>query len=209
MNWRILLLMLVCCIFTSCISFNTGAKLDSIGKAVPTEVYRAENQYYKLHGSVYKEILVEYMQLCPRALGHVRLHNINTCYDPLPADDTTHAPSAELYLAKLEPNRDGQPNFIRAIDFNYVQAECVDKQNLTHLYLPKEYFIYNDALTLMPSLYESNPRVLRELPTLRTTGNKCRLPLSAILTYGIDVPLTCVSYIIGAVAQLICAPFGL
>ena len=63
-------------------------------------------------------------------------------------------------------------------------------------------------LTLTPSLYEGS-LVLKDLPTQRTLGNKLRLPLSVTLSYGVDLPLTAASYVIGGVVQLLLMPFGI
>lgn len=198
-------LCLLACVLSSCISFNTGARLDSIGKAEPVQVFNLDGQCYKLNGHVYKETMVEYMQLRPRLVGKVSLHDMNTCDEPVPADDATGAPAPELYLVRTDTRQKDAPAYIRAIDFDYMQAERIDNQGAHRSTIPSGHFKLNDAITLMPSLYEGSGGVLRELPTYRTTGNKLRIPLSVILTYGVDLPLTTASYIIGAAL----APLGI
>ena len=149
--------------------------------------------------------MVEYIQLRPRLIGKVSLHDMNTCEEPIPADDATGAPSPELYLVRTDTRQTDAPAYIRAIDFNYVQAERIEHTDAHRSTIPSGHYKRNDAITLMPSLYEGSGGVLRELPTYRTTGNKLRIPISIMLTYGVDLPLTTASYIIGALL----APLGI
>ena len=58
-------------------------------------------------------------------------------------------------------------------------------------------------------MYESSGRILNDLPTIRTTGNKLRLPLAVALSYGVDLPLTAVGYTVGTVLHLIMIPIEL
>jgi hypothetical protein len=192
---RLLLLLMLLCGLSCCRTFNTGAKLDSIGKAVPTEASH-DGQVYRLNGTLYKEIMVEYVQQRPKLVGYVCCHDIDTFNEPVPAENV---PAPELYLASLGE----ETTYVRAIDFPYTQAERVEQNT----YLPYAAFQRADLLTLTPSMYEAE-RVLNDLPTRRTLGNKLRLPLSVVLTYGVDLPLTATSYVIGGVVQLILMPFG-
>lgn len=211
---QVLLSLLALCSLSSCITFNTGSKLDSIGKAVPIKAYRGEEPLYRVNGVVYKEIMVEYRQSNPKLIGVIILpHNINTCNDDTPAPDATGAPAPELYLVRLDNKQShDMPVFIRAIDFDYTKAERVNKKDLSVSYMDKSHFNRSaDLLTLTPSQYESTGLygVLNGLPTIRTTGNQLRLPLSVALSYGIDLPLTAASYAVSSVVHLILLPFVL
>lgn len=46
-----------------------------------------------------------------------------------------------------------------------------------------------------------------ELPTIRSTGNKIRLPLAVAMSYGVDVPLTIAGYTISPLVHLFLMPF--
>ena len=116
-----------------------------------------------------------------------------------PAPGDIEAPGAELYLVRLDANRADMPAFIKAVDFEYTRAKRVEIDEVPRAGIPSEYFIKpRDWLTLMPSLYEGST-AFRELPTIRTTGNKIRLPLAVALSYGVDLPLTATSYAVGSV----------
>ena len=113
---------------------------------------------------------------------------------------------AEIYLVRLDPSRTDKPTFIRAADFDYTHAKRVKKEELTTPYVPKSYFKHGDFTTLMPSQYEGAD-VLQELPTIRSTGNKIRLPLAVAMSYGVDVPLTIAGYTISPLVHLFLMPF--
>lgn len=191
---------------SSCVSFNTGAKLDSIGKAEPTRDCLYDGQYYQLDGVAYHEIKVEYKQLNPNIIGYFCGHDIDTCQCSTPAPQYLNAPEAEIYLVRLDPSRTDKPTFIRAADFDYTHAKRVKKEELNTPYIPKSYFKHGDFTTLMPSQYEGAD-VLHELPTIRSTGNKIRLPLAVAMSYGVDVPLTIAGYTISPLVHLFLMPF--
>lgn len=208
--FRYLLLSLVTLFsMSSCITFNTGAKLDNMGKAVPTLDYNHDGRYFKLNGVAYKEIMVEYRQLNPKWVGVVRLpHNIDTFNDDTPPAESLGAPKAELYLVRLDINRNDAPAFIKAVDFDYTAAERVDKKDLPVSYVDNHYYFKNaDFETLTKSMYEGGPLVLKDLPTIRTTGNQIRRPVAILLSYGVDLPLTAASYAVSPVLYLILLPF--
>ena len=195
----ILSLVSLCCL-CSCVTFNTGAKLDSIGKAVPINTYREEESLFEVNGVVYQEIMVEYRQLNPKLMGVIiSPHYIDTCNPSTPSPDATGAPTPELYLARLDNKpSDDMPVFIRAIDFDYTKAKRVIQNELAVSYMDRSHFTNKvDLLTLTPSQYDS--LILTGLPTIRTTGNKIRLPLAVALSYGVDLPLTAASYAVGSV----------
>ena len=211
---KLLLALTTLCCLSSCITFNTGAKLDSIGKAVPINTYREEESLFEVNGVVYQEIMVEYRQQNPKLMGFViSPHYINTRNPTTPAPDDTGAPTPELYLVRLDNKlTNDMPVFIKAIDFDYTKAKRVDKKDLTVSYMDKSHFNRSvDLLTLTPSQYESTGLfgVLNGLPTIRTTGNKLRLPLAVALSYGVDLPLSAVGYSLGTVAHLIMIPIDL
>ena len=199
----------LCCL-SSCITFNTGAKLDSIGKAVPINTYREEESLFEVNGVVYQEIMVEYRQQNPKLMGIIiPIHYVNTCNPDTPAPDSTGAPTPELYLVRLDNKlTNDMPVFIKAIDFDYTKAKRVNENELAVSYMDRSHFTNKvDLLTLTPSQYDS--LILTGLPTIRTTGNKIRLPLSVALSYGVDLPLTAVGYALGTVAHLIMIPIDL
>ena len=188
-------LILLCCL-SSCISFNTGARLDSLGKAVPTAT-TYNGSCYRLNGVAYKEVMVEYRQPNPHLIGTAFMGYFDNSGPGLPAADETGAPQPELYLARLNPARTDAPGFIRAIDFPYAQAERLTQSSS----LPESCFKHLDWLTLTRSQIDTNHE-LAELPTIRTTGNRIRQPVSILLSYGVDMPLTAVGYAVGGLLQL-------
>lgn len=199
----------LCCL-SSCITFNTGAKLDSIGKAVPINTYREEESLFEVNGVVYQEIMVEYRQQNPKLMGFIiSPHYINTSNPTTPAPDDTGAPTPELYLVRLDNKlTNDMPVFIKAIDFDYTKAKRVNKDELAVSYMDRSHFTNKvDFLTLTPSQYDT--LTLEGLPTIRTTGNKLRLPLAVALSYGVDLPLTAVGYAVGTVLHLIMIPIEL
>lgn len=188
-------LILLCCL-SSCISFNTGARLDSLGKAVPTAT-TYNGSCYRLNGVAYKEVMVEYRQPNPHLIGTAFMGYFDNSGPGLPAADETVAPQPELYLARLSPARTDAPGFIRAIDFPYARAERLTQSSS----LPESCFKRQDWLTLTRSQIDTNHE-LAELPTIRTTGNRIRQPVSILLSYGVDMPLTAVGYAVGGLLQL-------
>ncbi len=118
----LMLLCSLCC----CISFNTGASLDSLGKAVPTTT-TYNGPCYRLNGVAYKEVMVEYRQPNPHLIGTAFMGYFDNSGPSLPSADETGAPQPELYLARLNPDRTDAPGFIRAIDFPYGQAERLNQ----------------------------------------------------------------------------------
>ena len=207
---KLLLALTTLCCLSSCITFNTGAKLDSIGKAVPINTYREEESFFEVNGVVYQEIMVEYRQQNPKLMGFViSPHYINTRNPTTPAPDDTGAPTPELYLVRLDNKlTNDMPVFIKAIDFDYTKAKRVNKDELAVSYMDRSHFTNKvDFLTLTPSQYDT--LTLEGLPTIRTTGNKLRLPLAVALSYGVDLPLTAVGYTVGTVLHLIMIPIEL
>ncbi len=196
---KLLLSLVSLCCLSSCVTFNTGAKLDSIGKAVPMQKNLDEPQFYLLDGVPYREVMIEYKQLNPKTMGFIMLLHVDTRNPESPAADDIEAPGAELYLVRLDANREDMPAFIKAVDFEYTRAKRVEIDEVPRAGIPSEYFIKpRDWLTLMPSLYQG-ATAFRELPTIRTTDNKIRLPLAVALSYGVDLPLTAASYAVGSV----------
>ena len=207
---KLFLALTALCCLSSCITFNTGAKLDSIGKAVPINTYREEESLFEVTGVVYQEIMVEYRQQNPKLMGVIiSPHYINTSNPTTPAPDDTGAPTPELYLVRLDNKlTNDMPVFIKAIDFDYTKAKRVNKDELAVSYMDRSHFTNKvDFLTLTPSQYDT--LTLEGLPTIRTTGNKLRLPLAVALSYGVDLPLTAVGYTVGTVLHLIMIPIEL
>lgn len=199
---HLLLALGVLCSLSSCITFNTGAKLDSIGKAVPaTMIEESTPQFYKLNGVIYKEVMVQYRQPNPHLIGTAYMGYWDTKGNPLPPVDATGAPGPELYLVRLNADRTDMPSFIRAIEFDYAQASPVGRNEVGDARIPYEYFRRWDWLTLTPSQNDRNHDV-DELPSIRTTGNIIRMPASVLLSYGVDLPLTAVSYTVAGLLQL-------
>ena len=206
---KLILSLVSLCSLSSCVTFNTGAKLDSIGKAVPMQENLDEPQFYLLDGVPYREVMIGYKQLNPKTMGFIMLLHVDTRNPESPAADDIEAPGAELYLVRLDANRADMPTFIKAVDFEYTRAKRVEIDEVPRAGIPSEYFIKpRDWLTLMPSLYEGST-AFRELPTIRTTGNKLRLPLAVALSYVVDLPLTAVGYTVGTVLHLFMIPIEL
>lgn len=190
-------------------TFNTGAKLDNMGKAVPTLQSSHEGRYFKLNGVAYREIMVEYRQLNPKWVGVCRLpRHIETYNSYTPPAESLGAPKPELYLVRLDIERKDAPAFIKAVDFDYAAAQRVDKKDLPVDFVHNSYFKHADLETLTPSLYEGSGLVLKGLPTVRTAGNQIRRPMAVMLSYGVDLPLTATSYAVGSVLYIILLPFG-
>lgn len=191
---------------SSCITFNTGAKLDSIGKAVPSLEYDDNLQYYRFNGVVYQKVMVSYVQQNPYLIGFGFMGYWDTTQPDTAADTSINAPQPQFYLVRMQAERTDMPAFIPSTDFDYSRAQKIAPNEDVPRVIPIEYFKQSDWLTLTPSQNDRNHH-LSELPTIRTTGNKLRLPVAIVLSYGIDAPLTAVSYTVGSIYYIVMSPF--
>ena len=203
-----LLFLLMLFVPCSCISFNTGAKLDSIGKAVPSLRTDDNKKYYRLNGVVYREVMVSYVQQNPHLIGTGFMGYWDLGDGDTPADAATNAPRPQLYLVRMQADRPDMPAFIPASHFDYSRAQKIAANEDVPRVIPLAYFKKHDWLTLTPSQNDRN-RHLSDLPTIRTTGNKIRVPLAVVLSYGVDAPLTAVGYTVGALWHIFVIPFML
>ncbi|MBQ4635098.1 MAG: hypothetical protein IJB64_01540 [Akkermansia sp.] len=203
---RLLLSLLILCGVSSCITFNTGAKLDSIGKAVPSITEEGKGQYYRLNGVVYREVMLSYVQQNPHLIGTVFMGYWDVKSPDTPASSETKAPRPQPYFVRMQEDRTDMPAFIPAADFDYARAQKIAPNEVVPRVIPFSYFKRSDWLTLTPSRNNSNHH-LAELPTKRTLGNKLRLPVAVVLSYGVDAPLTAISYTVSSICFVIVAPF--
>lgn len=192
---------------SSCLTFNTGAKLDSLGKAVPSVSEEDKGQYYRWNGVVYREVMISYVQLNPHLIGSCFMGYWDVNTPDTPATEDSGVPRPQCYLVRMQAERTDMPTFIRAADFNYSQAQKIAPNENIPRTIPREYFKERlDLLTLTPSQNSPNHH-LAEIPTIRSTGNKLRLPVAVALSYGVDAPLTAINYAVGSICFIIVAPF--
>ena len=208
MPLKLLLSLLILFGSCSCVSFNTGACLDSIGKAVPSLRAGSNNKYYRLNGVVYQEVMVSYVEQNPHLIGTGFMGYWNCKDCDTPADAATDTPQPQPYLVRMEEDRTDLPTFIPATHFDYSQAQKIASDKIISRVIPLEYFKQLDWLTLTPSQNNRNHH-LADLPTIRTTGNKIRLPMAVALSYGVDAPLTAIGYTVGTLLHIILIPLTL
>lgn len=206
MKVKFLFSLLILCGISSCITFNTGAKLDSIGKAVPSLKSDDNRQYYRFNGVVYRKVMVSYVQQNPHLVGSNIMGHWDTKQPDTAADSSTNAPHPQFYLVRMQAENTDMPAFIPSTNFDYSRAQKIAPNEDVPRVIPIEYFKQSDWLTLTPSQNDRNHH-LSELPTIRTTGNKLRLPVAIVLSYGIDAPLTAVSYTVGSIWYIVMSPF--
>ncbi len=208
---------ILCLMLSACVSSNLGAKLDSIGKAVPTIHSDTYSGLYQLNSDYYMECEVRYMRYAP---------NFADWYpDPVHWGTRAQYEEAQAYLNAPKPERcllklnDKAPELIKAADFDFRKARKINHEDLPkgiRCKIPDSictgwHFRSADLLKK-----NGEPRELAILPERRTLGNHLRTPLVAAISWGVDVPLSiatsAVTATIGAttffVAVVICGePF--
>lgn len=163
------------------VSLNLGAKLDTIGKAVP----EAHNfRYYKLDGKRYVECEVRYRSLDISVIGvqfgHMSSHDE---YGELPGDMKTPQPTR--YILALN-----DAEVISPEHFDYARAISIDSPKRLAHNVPEHYLSHYRPLSadLAELRLYNNP--VDFAPVVRTAGNYARTPLVALLSYGVDLPVT-------------------
>lgn len=185
------LLALPALLLSSCVSSNIGAKLDSIGKAVPTIHSDTYTGLYQLNGNYYMECEVRYMRYAPNFMDWYPdpVHwGMRTTYEEAPP--YLNIPAPERCLVKLGEQA---PELVKAADFDFRKARRIQPDAL-----PKglRYRIPNSLTTgwhfwsadLLKD--KGEPRELSILPEQRTIGNHLRKPLVAAISWVVDVPLS-------------------
>ena len=166
---------------TGCISFNLGAKLDTIGKAVP-EAH--DFQYYMLDGKRYVECEVRYQSLDISVIGgqfgHMCSHDE---YGELPGDMKTPQPTR--YFLAMDDNE-----VIASEHFDYARAIRIDSPEGIQHFVPKQYLTHYRPLSADKAELMIFNEPVNFVPEVRTVGNYARTPLVALVSYGVDVPVT-------------------
>ena len=168
------------------VSLNLGAKLDTIGKAVPAA---HDFRYYRLDGKRYVECEVRYQSLDVSVIGgefgHLCSHDE---YGELPADVKT--PQPMRYVLALDDDE-----VIATEHFDYARAIRIDRPEDKGHDVPEQYLTHYRPLSgdLAELMVFDNPVAF--VPDVRTAGNYARTPLVALVSYGVDVPVTLVSNI--------------
>lgn len=161
-------------------SCNLGAKLDSVGKAVPvahsTGQFLLDDKLYHECEIVYNNFQTPVIEL---KFGHLRYLAAHT---PLPPG--TPAPPTARYLLCRKNNE-----VISAADFDYSRATCTAKPKHIGHGLPARYCTDFHPLSAdyNKELWETQ---VNFLPEQRTLGNYLRTPLVAAVSWGVDVPLS-------------------
>ena len=168
------------------ISFNLGAKLDTIGKAVP-EAH--DFRYYRLDGKNYVECEVRYRSLDISAVGcqFPHLYTIDEYGEPT---GDTKMPHPRRYVLALDDKE-----VIAAELFDHTRAIRIDRPEGKGHAVPAQYLTHYRPLSadLAELMVFNNP--VDFVAEVRTAGNYARTPLVALVSYGVDVPLTLVSNI--------------
>ncbi len=163
------------------VSLNLGAKLDTIGKAVP-EAH--DFRYYRLDGKRYVECEVRYQSLDISVIGSQfpHLYTIDE-YGELPADMKTPQPTR--YVLALDDNE-----VIATEHFDYARAIRIDRPEGKGHDVPEQYLTHYRPLSadLAELMIFDHP--VNFVPEVRTAGNYARTPLVALVSYGVDVPVT-------------------
>lgn len=161
------------------VSSNLGARLDSMGKAVPIGYKTGQ---YTLNGKLYTECEVRYQEFQTPIIEFSFGHLVYTAeHSELPPD--AQAPPPTRYLLAREGYE-----VIPAADFDYKHATSTAKPKSLNP-IPSAYCCNFRALS---ADYNPHPRKAQVnfLPEQRTTGNHLRTPLVAVVSWGVDVPLT-------------------
>ena len=163
------------------VSSNLGAKMDSIGKAVPQA---HDFRYYMLDGKRYVDCEVRYRSLDISVIGYQfpHLYTLDG-YGELPGYMKTPPPTR--YVLALNDNE-----VIATEHFDYARAIRIDRpeakgHDVTEQYLTQYRLLSADLAELM---ILDNP--VDFVPVVRTAGNYARTPLVALVSYGVDVPVT-------------------
>lgn len=181
-----------------CVSSNLGAALDSVGKSVP---YAHKTANYTLNGKLYTECEVSYSEfrtpIVELNFGHL---NYEATHQRNPQSRTRYLLASDSY------------EVIPASEFDYTRAtRSVKPKSIGHG-IPAHYCTH-----FRPLSADYNDSVfgtqVNFLPEQRSTGNYLRTPLVAVVSWGVDVPLTLVGntvlYTATGFFSLLALPFAL
>ncbi len=159
------------------VSCNLGAGLDSLGKKVP--LARQTGAKYKLNDKLYTECEVHYSPINTPMVqfkfGHLHYWNEHS--------DTPET-ATERYLLAVDENES-----IPAKAFAYNRATRSTKPKCMGHGVPYQYCTRFHPLSADFDDSRS-PTQVNFLPEQRTLGNYMRTPLVALVSWGVDVPLT-------------------
>lgn len=183
---------------TTPVSCNLGESLDAIGKEVITTHQRVANKtFYKLDGCYYARVRLAYQTHQPGIFkasfffSEADRYGSMTDYVDgfllMSAIDVHH----QLKRSVQEPPASAR-RFIPEAEFDLTKAKYIDHPGCPHMCR-----IYGCSPvgreTLHPlTLSVEKPSPYPGVPVKRTTGNYARTPLVALLSYGVDAPITIV-----------------
>ena len=180
------------------VSFNLGAKLDTIGKAVP-EAH--DFRYYMLDGKRYVDCEVCYRSLDVSVVG-CQFPHLYTDDEYGDLSEEMETPQPTRYLLALNGNE-----VIAAEHFDYARADRIDNPMDIGHDVPEQYLTHYRPLSADLAELRVTDNPVDFAPVVRTAGNYARTPLVVLLSYGVDLPLTLVSnvglYTLYGVAVLI------
>ena len=196
----------------SCVFSNFGTQLDSKGKAVPTVRHRFNEQHiYQLNNAYYMECDLVYLTYTKSSIDVVTDH-VNTCGGTYEAPDAnTNAPAPEKILIRLDEKN---PQLIKAKDFAYSKARRLSAASVLmkglNFEVPRKLQKRFNPLTADIAWNTDALNIVRikDRPEIRTKGNLWRRPLVAIVSYGVDVPLTVVGSTAMTGAMVIITPIS-
>ena len=138
--------------------------------------------------------------------------HVNTCggtYETPDAD--TNAPAPEKYLIRLDEKN---PQLIKAKDFAYGRARKLNTASVLmkglNFEVPRKLQKRFNPLTadVVWNTDALNIVRIKDRPEIRTKGNLWRRPLVAVVSYGVDVPLTVVGSTAMTGAMIIITPIS-
>ena len=183
---------LLALLLPGCVSFNLGAKLDSVGKAVPTIQHdKYAPILYRLDKDYYLECEVCYMRYAPNAVDWYPdpfFWGMRTEYEEAPA--YLRAPAPKRYLLHLNAPT---PTLVKAADVDLSKARRIKREALPRNLKAEIPITLTTGWHLLSAdlLKEhASPAEISGLPEKRTLGNYLRAPLVPLISWGVDVPLS-------------------
>lgn len=183
---------------TTPVSCNLGERLDAVGKQEVTTHQRVANKtFYELDGCYYARVRLAYQEAKPAMFKASFFFSEADEYGPMldwvdgfllmSAVDVHH----QLKRSVKEPPASAR-RFIPEAEFDLTKAKYIDHPGCPHMCRIYGCFPVGNE-TLHPlTLSVKNPASYPWVPVKRTTGNKARTPLVALLSYGVDAPVTMV-----------------
>lgn len=196
----------------SCVFSNFGTRLDSMGKAIPTVRHRFNEQnIYQLNNAYYMECDLIYLTYTKSSIDVVTDH-VNTCGGTYEMPDASmNVPAPEKCLIRLDEKN---PQIIKAKDFAYGRARKLSTPTVlmkgVKFEVPRKLQRRFHPLTadIAWNTDALNTVRIKDRPEIRTRGNLWRRPLVAIVSYGVDVPLTVVGSTAMTGAMIIITPLS-